>query len=77
MSLLYFEKRTKYGLLDPNGPLSSCVPLETSVGQTRGIRGLTEYLLSRDRQHPKERNLAIGPYDSQIAIANACNSSCD
>ena len=50
----YFEKRAKDGLPDPNSPLSSHVPSHKSIGQQRGIRGLAEYLLSR--QHMKERN---------------------
>ena len=36
MSLIkYFENRAKDGLSDPNGPLSSCVPSDKVVGQTR------------------------------------------
>ena len=34
MSLFkYFEKRAKDGLPDPNGPLSTCVPMDDSVGR--------------------------------------------
>ena len=51
----YFEKRAQDDLPDPNDSLSSCVPLDESVGQPKGIRVLTEYLLSW--QHLKERNV--------------------
>ena len=58
----YFEKRAKDGLSDPNGPLSSCISSDESVGQPRGIQGFTGYLLSW--QHLKERNVVytIGKY---------------
>ena len=56
MSLFkYFEKRAKDGLPDPNGPLSSRVPSDKSVGKPRDICGPAEYLLSW--QHLKERNV--------------------
>ena len=51
----YFDKKAKDGLPDPNGPLSSHVPLDKSVDQPRGIWGLVEYLLSW--QHQKERDV--------------------
>ena len=58
----YFEKRAKDGLPDPNGPLSSRVPSDESVGKPTGIRGSrSSYLLSR--QHLKERKVhKIGTY---------------
>ena len=53
----YFEKRAKDGLPDPNGPLSSCVLPDGSIGQPKGFRGIMEYLASYlpSQQHLKER----------------------
>ena len=43
MSLFkYFEKRAKDGLTNRNGPLSSRVPSDESVGQPKGIQGIAE-----------------------------------
>ena len=53
----YFEKRAKDGLPNPNGPLSSRVPSDESVGQPRGIRGFTEISDLLNQQHLKERNV--------------------
>ena len=74
MSLFkYFEKRAKDGLPNPNDPLSSC-PLDKSVGQLKGIRGLAEYLKSQ--QHLKERTWSIRLVNSYSYSAfYACNSS--
>ena len=41
--------------MDPNGPMSLCVPPDESIGQPRGMPGVAEYLLGR--QHLKERNV--------------------
>ena len=51
-----FEKRAKDGLPDPNGPLSSRVLSDKSVGQPRGIRGLArgisaESAVSEGKKH--------------------------
>ena len=45
----YFEKRAKDGFPNPNGLLSSRVPSDESVGQPKGIWGITSLTLPDPR----------------------------
>ena len=66
MSLFkYFEEGAKDGLPDPNGPLSSRVSLDKSVGQPKGIWGLSEYVSSKSAASEGKKR---GPYNRSMAI---------
>jgi len=72
MLLLYFEKRAKDGLPDPNGHVRSDWQEQWPVGG-----GLADYPLSR--QHLKERNMVhtIARYINSYSYStfSACNLS--
>ena len=76
----YFEKRAKYGLPDPNGPLSSRVPSDESIGQPRAGKvsggSRSSYLLSRLAASEGKKS---GPYNrfsyNSYSAFYACNPS--
>ena len=63
MLFKYFEKRTKDGFPDPNGPLSSHVPrTKVPVCQRRSIWGFAKYLLQAAESAAFEGK-KHGPYE--------------